>query len=129
MSSTIAAYITSSLGCHSRATVQRKKLLRELHDLTMTPRGKEEVDVLLGRNQEFRFCTVAFLPSAVFNQLDIVEVQYDSDELNETHCKQLDELILNRTSYKDFLKGNSCGDFRMEWFGKRKEERTAAFKR
>ncbi|CAJ1954547.1 unnamed protein product [Cylindrotheca closterium] len=124
LATTIATFICSLLACHPKSTLRKKELLIKLRDLAQTPKGKEEVNKLLGRDQELRCCTTTFLSLKVVDQESSLVQHYLSDEQlkNETHRRQLDDLILNRTSYNDFLQGNSGKEFRMEWFGKRKEQ-------
>eukprot|EP00526_Cylindrotheca_closterium_P023235 CAMPEP_0113654166 /NCGR_PEP_ID=MMETSP0017_2-20120614/29007_1 /TAXON_ID=2856 /ORGANISM="Cylindrotheca closterium" /LENGTH=171 /DNA_ID=CAMNT_0000567287 /DNA_START=56 /DNA_END=571 /DNA_ORIENTATION=- /assembly_acc=CAM_ASM_000147 len=104
--------------------------LRSLHAVAKTPLGEKQVNVLLGRTQEIAMCTFVLLPSTpALNQVDRVYSSYSvEDELNENHCAQLDDLILNRKSYNEFLEEFLVGNggesyqnrsFREEWFVRR----------
>ncbi|CAJ1929478.1 unnamed protein product [Cylindrotheca closterium] len=112
MSLSISLDISSLL--KTTALRKRKDILNSLHDFAITPRGKLEFDMLRESNKEFRLCTIALMPKAVVNQLSMADVSFSipAHDLDESHRKQLNHLILNRTTFKDFIKRNSSEAFR-----------------
>lgn len=118
--SSIAECIISLIGSTTKQW-KRTVALRKLRALAETPTGEQELQLLLAANAEIRCCTIALLPSTVVSQLKF-EFCFDETLIDETQRTQLHDLILNRMSYKEFLKENCCdsfqvSNFRSEWFG------------